>query len=127
MEFREWLLSQEMDESRLLSNLGKGVLAGSLGIALAGSYLHRGQEVPRTDPISVGTDSPEAMELWDRLKDQGKYYAKPTEERLRKTAEEGDEWSIRELPWPEGHRYHRLGRPFFRNDKPHPQGLFPLY
>jgi hypothetical protein len=59
------------------------------------------------------------------MKDEGRYYDSATEKELRRRAEEGDEWAMKELPWPDGHKFHKLGRPYFRNDAPHPEGLFP--
>lgn len=68
---------------------------------------------------------PDYKEMVQRLKDEGKYYHPNTVKELRDKAEKGDAWAVRELPWPKEHRLHKMGRPYFRNDKPHPEGLFP--
>lgn len=68
---------------------------------------------------------PRYRKMIEASKDDGRYYDSSTERELRQAAEAGDEWAMRELRWPEGHEFHRLGRPFFRNRGPHPHGLFP--
>lgn len=67
------------------------------------------------------TDSTRAM--FERAKDRGIYYASPTLKKLVTMAKNGDEWAMREIAWPENHEFHKKGRPFFRNNGPHPDGL----
>lgn len=117
-------------ESGLASQIKKGISGGVLALA----------------PFLIGGDAPAAdkpqpakvirmkrpdfggeryKKMIEASKDDGRYYDSSTEKKLRARAEDGDEWAVRELPWPKGHPLHRLGRPFFRNHGPHPDGLFP--
>jgi len=64
-------------------------------------------------------------ELINDLKDEGRYWGRESTKRLVRAAMAGDEWATREIAWPKGHPLHKKGRPFFRNDKLHPKGLFP--
>lgn len=66
-----------------------------------------------------------SRERTDRLKDRSLYYSFPTTQELIELANQGDEWAMREIAWPEGHPFHEKGRPFFKNNGPHPDGLFP--
>lgn len=79
------------------------------------------------EPVVGQGESPVEMskELIDRLKDRDRYYSFPTMQELIDRANDGDEWAIREIVWPKGHRFHEQGRPFFKNNGPHPDGLFP--
>lgn len=116
MEFGEWMRSQEMDESRLLSNLGKGLLAGALSLGSAGA----------ASADSVPQDSMSSFMVMDQQKDQNMYYTPQTYQKIVKMAYSGDEWAIREMAWPKGHKFHDRGRPFFKNSAPHPKGLIPF-
>jgi len=68
---------------------------------------------------------PEYKRMVDMMKDEGRWYSPDTVKKLQAAAEAGDEWAVRELRWPGRHEFHKKGRPYFRNDKPHPEGLFP--
>lgn len=146
MRFREYIEIQEalgamglgrrncdasaLSESGVASALKKGLLAGAMSLApFASGGGEVAPEAPkRADaPVMRKVDwrRPRYMKMISASKDDGRYYDSSTERELRARAEEGDEWAVRELPWPKGHRFHELGRPFFRNEKPHPQGLFP--
>jgi hypothetical protein len=61
--------------------------------------------------------------MYERLKDQGRYYDSSTTRKLIRMAKEGDEWAMREIAWPKQSPFHERGRPFFRNTGPHPDGL----
>lgn len=117
-----------LSESGVAFALKKGLLAGAMSLA---PFVSGGAEPPRSDRPAAPAVSkvdwkrPRYMKMISASKDAGRYYDSSTERELRARAEEGDEWAVRELPWPKGHRFHNLGRPFFRNEKPHPQGLFP--
>jgi hypothetical protein len=78
-------------------------------------YAPAQREIPNDDPGSI--------KVREEAKDQNLYYDPLTMKKLVKLANEGDEWAIREITWPEGHPLHKKGRPFFKNTKPHPQGL----
>lgn len=129
MEFREFLEQEEMKEGKVLSGLKTGLLAGAIGAASALPFFTRTGDNQKHSarPDYVNPDSPRSLEVAEWLKDRGRYYGRPSERKLRKAAEEGDEWAMRELKWPKDHKFHRLGRPYFKNDKPHPLGVFPQY
>ena len=80
----------------------------------AGVRVTRGVEVKDNDHTRA---------KFERLKDKNKYYSSPTLEKLVAMAHRGDMWAMREIAWPEGHDFHWAGRPFFRNNGPHPDGL----
>lgn len=71
----------------------------------------------------IPSDDPGSIKVREKAKDQNLYYDPLTMKTLVRLANEGDEWAIREITWPEGHPLHKKGRPFFKNTKPHPQGL----
>ena len=129
MRFKQYLELMEAEEalrfneSGFASSLGRGVLAGTLALA---PLLSASGSPKASDPSAPQAQDyvPPDKELDERMKDEGRYYSGDTTRRLIKAAEEGDEWAVRELPWPKGHKFHEKGRPFFRNDAPHPQGLF---
>lgn len=117
------LLPSEYDMSAIVerwSGLKKGLLAGSLGIAALSPFAIGDREAPN---VRIPNDSPEMVKIREIKKDQGLYYDQQTARKIIKMAEEGDEWAIRELPWPEGHPFHKKGRPFHKNSGPHPEGL----
>jgi hypothetical protein len=119
-----------LSESGVASALKKGLLAGAMSLAPFASGGASDVPVkPNRPEVSamkkVDWKRPRYMKMISASKDAGRYYDSSTERELRASAEEGDKWAVRELPWPKGHRFHELGRPFFRNEKPHPQGLFP--
>ena len=68
---------------------------------------------------------PHYKKMVEKFKNEGRFYNESQAKALRAAAEKGDEWAMRELPWPEGHKFHKKGRPYFKNDEPHPKGLFP--
>lgn len=70
------------------------------------------------------TSSPRYKSMVHMMKDEGRWYDPDTVKKLQDAAEAGDEWAVRELRWPAGHKFHKKGRPYFRNDEPHPKGLF---
>jgi hypothetical protein len=116
--FRE--MAEMMERERSLDeDWRKWALAGAMGAAVAAPFVGNAPESP--PPHRVGMD----RRISEEMKDHGRYYDSATERRLRRAAEEGDEWAVRELPWPAGHPLHKKGRPFSRNEKPHPKGLFP--
>jgi hypothetical protein len=127
MEFREFIESEGMMGESVASSLRGGLLAGAMALSPFVSGSEGPKAVPRKIPTMKAPDfsSPRYMKIKRAMKDEGKYYDSFVEKELRRRAEAGDEWAIRELPWPKGHKYHKLGRPFFRNDGPHPDGLFP--
>jgi hypothetical protein len=79
----------------------------------------------RGDMKKVGPQDPAYLEMVEMMKNNGWWYGPDATEKLKAAAEAGDEWAIREIKWPEGHKFHKKGRPYFRNDGPHPKGLFP--
>lgn len=98
-----------------MDGLKKGLAAGLLGAStLSPSY---GGQVSHNDPS--------AFMVMDAQKDQNIYYTPETYQKIVRMAYSGDEWAIREIAWPEEHKFHRLGRPFFKNHEPHPKGLIP--
>lgn len=112
MEFREYL---EMREGRLGRGLKKGLAAGLLGASML-SPSYGGQ---------VLQDDLSTFMVMDAQKDQNAYYTPQTYQKLAGMAYDGDEWAIREIAWPKGHKFHKFGRPFFKNHEPHPDGLVP--
>lgn len=80
----------------------------------AGIKVIKGVKVKNTDRTRA---------MFERAKDRGIYYSTPTMKKLATMAKNGDEWAMREIAWPEGHEFHKKGRPFFRNNGPHPDGL----
>lgn len=132
MNFKEFLEERELEEA-MSPALKKGLIAGALGLgALSAPFLATGRQKVQP-PQQSQAQSPEAgpaqvrvqmsQEYIDELKDEGDWYNSETAKKLVKLAKEGDEWAIRELPWPENHPFHKRGRPYFRNDGPHPDGL----
>lgn len=128
MEFRQYLEMEEMTNEGLDGAARRGLMAGLLGSSLALSPVLSGH----SDVVSPfeKTPKPEVkvprdQELVDELKDSNRYWDSDTMKELVKAARAGDEWAVREIAWPKGHPFHKMGRPFFRNDKPHPNGLFP--
>jgi hypothetical protein len=85
------------------------------GDAAKNEYVPEQREIPRDDLGSI--------KVKEKAKDQNTYYDPITMKKLVKLANEGDEWAIREIAWPENHPLYRKGRPFQKSDKPHPQGL----
>lgn len=83
------------------------------------------RQPPRMRSSKEIMSRPSHKKMVEKLKDEGRYYHPNTVKELQDRAEKGDEWAVRELPWPKEHRLHKMGRPYFRNDKPHPEGLFP--
>lgn len=141
MRFREYVEIREVLEEMRIGSLGGGVLAGMLalgGLASGGENPASpkdtpaavGEAVPKKAPPRMRSSKeimsrPKYKDMVERFKDEGRYYHPNTVKELRDRAEKGDEWAVRELPWPREHRLHKMGRPYFRNDKPHPEGLFP--
>ena len=142
MRFKEYVEIREALEEMKVGSLGGGVLAGMLALGGLASGGESPSPTPKDAPASVGEalpkkapprmlgpkelmSRPDYKEMVQRLKDEGKYYHPNTVKELRDKAEKGDAWAVRELPWPKEHRLHKMGRPYFRNDKPHPEGLFP--
>lgn len=130
MNFKEFIEQKEIEEA-MNPTLKKGLVAGALGLgALSAQFLTPGKQKAR-QPQEIQAQSQEAPQIRvqmsrdyiEELKDEGEWYDANTASRLAKMAKEGDEWAVRELPWPEGHPLHKRGRPFFRNDGPHPKGL----
>jgi hypothetical protein len=123
MSFRDFL---EMDESFISGALKRGLLAGAIAAAPfhagpSGEIANHRRVIPMKAP---DFKSPKYKKMERTMKDEGRYYDSFAEKELRRRAEMGDEWAVRELPWPKDHRFHKFGRPFFRNDGPHPDGLF---
>jgi hypothetical protein len=113
MNFSEYC--EMRDAGKLKTGLLAGVVAAGLLSPLAvNSPNLTGAEVKNTDKTRA---------MLERTKDKGAYYDPGTERKLRAMAERGDLWALRELPWPPSHVFHREGRPFFRNNGPHPDGL----
>ena len=108
------------------SGLKKGLLAGSLGIAALAPFA-TGYKEPASQKADIPFNSPGAIKMWEEKKDKGLYYSLPEALKLIKMAKEGDEWAMREFPWPEGHPFHKKGRPFHKNTAPHPAGLIDSY
>ena len=140
MNFREFIDLECLEEGRLQSAMKAGVLAGIIGASAADSFASvkdaasPSPEVPKASasvrlepksPDKASLDTPRYKKMISGLKDQGRYYDSATRKMLVKMAEDGDEWAIRELPWPKDHSLHNQGRPFFRNDGPQPKGLIP--
>jgi len=127
MEFRQFLEREEMMSESVLSNLAKGLLAGAVSLsplmAAAQEPKANPPGVPQPDRVFMNT--PRYKQMASDLKDEGRFYSSYSTRVLIKMAEEGDEWAMRELPWPSNHKFHKLGRPYFRNDGPHPTGAFP--
>lgn len=110
--FKEWLEENTVSEN--WPSIRKAALAGSLGLALL-PFSAQAREVPKNDPGTI--------KVMEKAKDQNTYYDPSTMKKLVRLANEGDEWAIREIAWPESHPLHKKGRPFFKNTKPHPKGL----
>lgn len=125
MGFREFLLESErgvLGES-IMSSFRKGLLAGAVALSpLVAADGAKGEMPPMRAPDFSG---PRYKKMERIMKDEGRYYDRSTEKELRRRAEAGDEWAIRELPWPKDHRFHKMGRPFFRNEGDQPQDKPP--
>lgn len=124
MDFREFVKREEMvGESVFSGALKRGVVAGSLALSALGGL---GPAIPGAGiNAAMGDEIPLNRDLEERQKDRNRYYSVPSMKKLVKLAHEGDEWAKREVAWPKDHPFHKQGRPFFRNDGPHPDGLFP--
>ena len=116
MKFSEYCEMRDFSEGKLKSGLFAGIAAAGLLSPLAMAATDRPVEVEAKE-----TDRTRAM--YERLKDKNRYYSVPTAAKLSRMAYDGDEWAIREIAWPEEHKFHKKGRPFFRNTGPHPDGL----
>ena len=123
---------KQLLESGSWPSVKKGILAGVAAAGLMAPFAHAADKpspaVSHAEPI-VGQDSPppeptdRTRARYERLKDKGIYYSVPTIQTLADMAEKGDEWAMREIAWPKDHKFHKKGRPFFRNKGPHPAGL----
>lgn len=114
-----------ISESPISASLRRGLLAGGV-LALAPFLAGRSgsdEAPPSRSPAAVKVSRDQ--ELVDDLKDTNQYWGSEKMKELAAAANAGDEWAVREIAWPKGHRFHKKGRPFFKNDKPHPKGLFP--
>jgi len=134
MEFRRFL---ELDESRPLGNEGairessmrdmlkKGLMSGVAAAGLLSGLADKGGFAEEPTPAFAQKVEPTARTraMYERLKDQGRYYSSSTTRKLIRMAKEGDEWAMREIAWPKQSPFHERGRPFFRNTGPHPDGL----
>jgi hypothetical protein len=124
MEFRDFLESDESDNPLLELNMKKLLASGLMGGIAAAGLMYGSSEKPAppsVKPYEVPNENTRAM--GERFKDKGTYYSTPTLKKLSRLAHKGDEWAMREIAWPEGHPFHKRGRPFFRNTGPHPDGL----
>lgn len=119
--FRNWLEENTVSENWPF--IKKAALAGSLGLSILPFAMPNKQTMPPVAAREIPSDDPGSIKIREEAKDQNLYYDPLTMKKLVKLANEGDEWAIRELAWPEGHPYHKKGRPFFKNTKPHPKGL----
>ena len=104
-------------------SIKKAALAGSLGLALLPFAMPDNPIMPSAAAAEIPRDDPGSLKVIEKAKDQNTYYEPNAMKKLVKLANQGDEWAIREIAWPEGHPFHKKGRPFFRNVKPHPQGV----
>ena len=109
-------------ESGLASQIKKGISGGVLALA---PFLAVGADATHRPEKPAAVKVSRDQELVDDLKDANQYWGPDKMKELAAAANAGDEWAVREIAWPKGHRFHKKGRPFFRNDKPHPKGLFP--
>ena len=127
MDFREFVEGEDsaLGESVFSGALKRGVVAGSLALSAFVPGRAVGSESGSVSVSAPSEKVPIDMELVDELKDKNQYWDSSTVKKIVAAAKGGDEWAVREIAWPKGHPFHKKGRPFFRNDKPHPKGLFP--
>jgi hypothetical protein len=123
MEFREFIESEGMMGESVASSLRGGLLAGAM--ALSPFVSARAESPAGVSDSAPSIKAPIDRELVEELKDSNQYWNPHTMRKIVVAAERGDEWAVREVAWPKSHPLHKKGRPFFRNDKPHPKGLFP--
>jgi len=133
VNFRDFFETHQMDESKIFSGLKKGAIVGALGDAAAAPFFLT-RDKSATAPVVQDDGAPASAiyippskELANELRAENNYYTPDTDRKLMKMAHEGDEWAIREIAWPEKHKFHKRGRPFFRNDGPHPKRLIPYH
>lgn len=112
MEFRDFV---EIEESRRIRALAGAAMLGAAAVGLFSRH-------PPRDAAKV-EDNENSRRMYERLKDENKFYDSATMKRLVSMARNGDDWAVREIAWPEDHKLHKLGRPFFRNSEAHPKGL----
>lgn len=115
------------------ASVKKPLLAGAAGLAVLllfvlgrANFVGKGDKESERPPdigVRIPKNDPDWVALRDRQKDRNAYYDASTFQELVKLAEEGDEWAVREIAWPEDHPFHKKGRPFFKNTAPHPKGL----
>lgn len=117
---------KQLGESGSWPSIKKGILAGVAAAGLMAPFAPFAQasEKETTSDWSYRPEeTDETREMYQRLKDKNRYYSVPIAKKLANMAEKGDEWAMREIAWPKGHKFHKKGRPFFRNKGPHPDGL----
>jgi hypothetical protein len=116
MEFREFSeIIEGLGGSRWRAAFAGGLLSG----AAAAGFLTNIPDGPKVKIV----DTDDTRRMYERLKDANRFYDASTMKKLASMAKDGDQWAVREIAWPEGHKFHKLGRPFFRNKAAHPDGL----